>query len=67
MAWPGITDFSEAVQNPHLCFKGTELEAGTVAVNPRGMPLVFSGAFAWRLLSGRGRPQVRGAVLHPRG
>ena len=46
MAWPGITDFSEAVQNPHLCFKGTELEAGTVAVNPRGMPLVFSGAFA---------------------
>ena len=46
MPWPGITDFSEAVQNPQLCFKGTELEAGTVSVNQRGMPLVFSGAFA---------------------
>ncbi|MCY4436319.1 MAG: hypothetical protein OXE05_03180 [Chloroflexi bacterium] len=46
MSWPGITDFSEAVQNPRLCFKGTELEAGTVAVNQRGMPLVYSGSFA---------------------
>ena len=46
MAWPGVTDFSEAVQNPHLCFRGTDLEAGEVSVNPRGMPLVFSGAFA---------------------
>ncbi len=46
MPWPGITDFSEAVQNPPLCFKGTELEAGVVTVNQRGMPLVFSGAFA---------------------
>ena len=46
MTWPGITDFSEAIQNPSLCFKGTELEAATVAVNQRGTPLVFSGAFA---------------------
>ncbi len=46
MSWPGITDFSEAVQNPRLCFKGTELEGGEVAVNQRGMPLVFSGSFA---------------------
>ena len=46
MAWPGITDFSEAIQNPRLCFKGTTYEAGTVSVNQRGMPLVFSGAFA---------------------
>ena len=46
MPWPGITDFSEAVQNPLLCFKGTELEAGAVTINQRGMPLVFSGAFA---------------------
>ncbi len=44
--WPGITDFSEAVQNPRLCFKGTELEFGKVSVNQRGMPLVYSGAFA---------------------
>ena len=46
MPWPGITDFSEAIQNPRLCFKGTDLEAGGVSLNPRGMPLVFSGAFA---------------------
>ena len=46
MPWPGITDFSEAVQNPRLCFKGTDLEAGKVSLNQRGMPLVFSGAFA---------------------
>ncbi len=46
MTWPGITDFSEAIQSPSLCFAGTELEAATVAVNQRGMPLVFSGAFA---------------------
>ena len=46
MSWPGITDFSEAIQNPRLCFKGSELEAGTVAVNQRGMPLVYSGSFA---------------------
>ena len=46
MTWPGITDFSEAVQNPSLCFRGTDLEAGEAELNPRGMPLVFSGAFA---------------------
>ena len=46
MVWPGITDFSEAVQNPQLCFRGTELESGLLALNQRGMPLVFSGAFA---------------------
>ena len=46
MPWPGITDCSEAIQNPQLCFKGTDLEAGAVSVNQRGMPLVFSGAFA---------------------
>ena len=46
MAWPGITDFSEAVQNPQLCFQGTDLEGGSVKFNPRGMPLVYSGAFA---------------------
>ncbi len=44
--WPGITDFTEAVQNPGLCFKGTDLESGQVSRNQRGLPLVFSGAFA---------------------
>lgn len=46
MPWPGITDYSEAIQNPWLCFKGTALEAGVVAPDRRGRPLVFSGAFA---------------------
>ena len=46
MTWPRITDYSGAIQNPRLCFKGTELEAGVLATNRRGMPLVFSGAFA---------------------
>ena len=44
--WPGITDFTEAVQNPRLCFRGTDLEPGEVSRNRRGLPLVFSGAFA---------------------
>ncbi len=46
MPWPGITDFSDAIQQPGLCFAGTELEDATVAVSGRGMPLVYSGAFA---------------------
>ena len=46
MAWPGITDYTEAIQNPDLCFKGTELEAGEVSLNQRGTPLVSAGAFA---------------------
>ena len=46
MAWPGITDFSEAVQNPNLCFEGLDLQDSEVSLNPRGMPLVYSGAFA---------------------
>ena len=46
MTWPALTDFSNAVQNPWLCFKGTELEDGEVAPDRQGMPLVFSGNFA---------------------
>ena len=46
MNWPALTDFSQAVQSPQLCFKGTDLESGRVKTNPRGMPLVYSGAFA---------------------
>ena len=46
MPWPATPNFSEAVQNPQVCFRGTELEPGQVAVNPRGLPLVYSGSFA---------------------
>ena len=46
MPWPGITDFTEAVQNPALCFRGTDLEAGQVAPGLPGKPLMYSGNFA---------------------
>ena len=46
MPWPTITAFGDAIQNPWLCFKGTELEAGEPAVDQRDRPLVFSGNFA---------------------
>ena len=46
MPWPALTDFSEAVQNPKQCFRGTDLEDAEVATNQRGLPLVFSGSFA---------------------
>ncbi len=46
MAWPGITDYTEAIQNPDLCFRGSDLEAGEVSLNRLGTPLVSSGQFA---------------------
>ena len=46
MPWPALTDFSDAIQNPQVCFRGTELEDGVVGVDRRGMPLVYSGSFA---------------------
>ena len=46
MPWPGQTDFSEAIQNSAVCFKDTALEIGQVGLNPRGLPLMWSGSFA---------------------
>ena len=46
MAWPGMPDFSDVVQNPAVCFEDNDLVQGQVAVNPRGLPLVYSGNFA---------------------
>ena len=46
MAWPGIPDFSDAVQNPGLCFEDNDLVQGDVTVTHRGLPLVYSGNFA---------------------
>ena len=34
MAWPGIPDFSDVVQNPSVCFEDNDLVQGQVAVNP---------------------------------
>ena len=43
---PGGREYTDAIQNPHLCFQGTGLESATVARNGMGMPLSWSGAFA---------------------
>lgn len=44
--WPSSIEFSEAVQNPFICFTDTDLKTGTAAVDRLGMPLVASGQFA---------------------
>ncbi len=45
-AWPALSDFSDAVQNPQQCFEVEDLGQGTPALTPRGIPLSFSGNFA---------------------
>ena len=50
MAWPGITEFSNAIQNPSRCFADPELSDGELAVyetgGRAGMPIVSAGNFA---------------------
>ena len=50
MPWPAITDFTDAIQNPNVCFADpqlADLAAGQVSRHPRrGTPLVYSGNFA---------------------
>ncbi len=50
MPWPAITDFTDAIQNPRVCFADphlADLAAGEVVRHPkRGTPLVYSGNFA---------------------
>ena len=46
MPWPSYTDFSEAIQNPKVCFEDQDLALGEVALMPRGLPLIYSGNFA---------------------
>ena len=50
MAWPGVAEFSRAIQNPGQCFSDRELERGQVAIYERGgragLPVVSSGNFA---------------------
>ena len=46
MAWPTAAAFTDAVQNPQLCFQTPELKAAEIGRNPRGTPLIFSGNFA---------------------
>ena len=50
MFWPGVAEFSSAMQNPGLCLADWELTQGEVAVYPTGgragMPIVSAGNFA---------------------
>ena len=47
MPWPSVSDFTDAVQNPAVCFEDPELAGGKVEPHPiRGTPLVYSGNFA---------------------
>ena len=50
MSLPMVGDYSDAIQNPTVCFDApelAELAAGEVALHPRrGTPLVYAGNFA---------------------
>jgi hypothetical protein len=46
MAWAEATAYSEAVQNPRVAFGDAELQAGELATNQLGLPLVHTGNFA---------------------
>ena len=50
MAWPGVAEFSSAIQNPGQCFADWELTRGQIAAYEKGgragMPVVSSGNFA---------------------
>ncbi len=61
MAWPNISDFGDAVQHPERCFEDRELAGGNVVLNPRGLPLVYSGAFAcvYQVIAGADSYAVR--------
>ena len=53
---PSASQYSDAIQNPKLCFSLPSLRQGTLALDRLGMPLVMAGNFAvvfkLRLLNG---------------
>ena len=59
MAYPQITEYHEAVQNPAQSFIDPDLKQGAVAENSLGLPLVMSPGFAKaRCVSSRLRPLI---------
>ncbi|HEX8851847.1 MAG TPA: hypothetical protein VF754_00090, partial [Pyrinomonadaceae bacterium] len=46
MAWPTPSEYQDAIQNPRACFTDLELQAGTPALTPMGIPRPFSGGHA---------------------
>lgn len=61
MAWPGMVEYSAAVQNQQASFLAPELKAASVVTNRLGLPKVCSGAFAivYELTNGRDRWAIR--------
>ena len=46
MSWPKATDYHEAIQSLRFTLGDEELRAGELALNRRGLPLLWSGNFA---------------------
>jgi serine/threonine protein kinase len=46
MNWPEPRDYSEAIQNPKLCFVDPDLKTSQVRTDARGLPRVTAGQFA---------------------
>lgn len=45
-AWPTGKEYSDAVQNPHICFQVQALQSGIVKLNRMGLPMGTDGNFA---------------------
>src|SRR3712207_1923007 len=46
MAWPGMVEYSAAVQSQRTGFPSPELQSAKVVANKLGLPKVCAGAFA---------------------
>jgi hypothetical protein len=44
--WPGPSMFSEAIQNPSLCFKDSEMKTAVIVSDMLGLPFASTGQFA---------------------
>ncbi len=44
--WPTPQDYREAIQNPRICFKDPDLQAGLPELDKLGLPRPISGSFA---------------------
>ena len=46
MSWPTMTDYQEAIQNPHIGFVDPELQRGVPMLDQLGLPKPITGGFA---------------------
>lgn len=61
MAWPGMVEYSAAVQSQRTSFPSPELQSAKVVTNKLGLPKVAAGAFAivYQLEAGRDTWAIR--------